>query len=208
MKKLILTGLAITGLSTSALADDASRDALQAQMQANAEFTSTFEQKVTDVNGQLLQQGKGTLSIAIPNRFNWHATEPDESLIVADGTDLWVYNPFIEQVSVMTLTQAMQASPMALLVQSDSSAWQDYQVEQQGQCYQIQPKPELLSGANPSLLRNAQACFEGDNLASLELLDAQGNTTLFSLSAHQSTVDPQLFVFELPEGVDLDDQRP
>ena len=46
-----------------------------------------------------------------PNRFNWHTTSPDESLIVADGKDVWVYDPFVEQVTALKMKDAVLNTP-------------------------------------------------------------------------------------------------
>ncbi|GLS84653.1 outer membrane lipoprotein chaperone LolA [Paraferrimonas haliotis] len=214
MKKTAITLVATVLLSQHALAASEALEKsdavsnLQQTMAKHSQFTSQFVQTVTDINGQVLQQGKGELSLSIPDRFNWHAVEPDESLIVADGENIWVYNPFIEQVTLMSLQQAIQASPMALLVQESSDAWDNYEVEQLQACYQITPKEALLSGPNPSMLRQASVCFENDYLSSLRLADSQGNTTLFKLTNHQDNPAAELFRFTPPQGVEIDDQRP
>lgn len=38
--------------------------------------------------------------------FNWHMTQPDESILVSDGKTLWFYNPFVEQATATWLKDA------------------------------------------------------------------------------------------------------
>ena len=59
-----------------------------------------YNQKIFDEAGMELQQGSGRLSVSKPNLVNWQTTLPDESLIVSDGSNLWFYDPSVEQVSV------------------------------------------------------------------------------------------------------------
>ena len=67
-------------------------------------FSANFSQEVLSESGELLEQSAGKLAISKPNLANWHTTEPDELVIVSDGKDVWFYNPWIEQVSVYSLS--------------------------------------------------------------------------------------------------------
>lgn len=62
-------------------------------------FHASFTQKVTDGSGNAVQDGQGDLWVKRPNLFNWHMTQPDESVLVSDGKTLWFYNPFVEQAT-------------------------------------------------------------------------------------------------------------
>lgn len=55
---------------------------------------------MTDGSGNAVQDGQGDLWVKRPNLFNWHMTQPDESILVSDGKTLWFYNPFVEQATV------------------------------------------------------------------------------------------------------------
>ncbi|MCG9722063.1 outer membrane lipoprotein chaperone LolA [Shewanella sp. Isolate7] len=188
-------------MAASCYADDATalKDAL-AQLD---NLKANFSQQVTDVNNKVIQQGSGTFALAVPNQFYWHLTQPDESLIVADGRDVWIYNPFAEEVSVLDFNQAIDASPIALLVHRDEVTWQDYRVERQDDCYQIAPK------AVDASVTGVEVCFKEKQLEVMKLTDQQGNLSVFNLSAQAPLAedDAKLFQFTVPEGVDIDDQR-
>jgi outer membrane lipoprotein carrier protein len=109
----VLSLLLATSLSSvAAMADDATE--LRAKLSNIDSLHATFTQQVTDINSKPIQTGSGVFALAYPNQFYWHLTQPDESLIVADGANLWIYNPFAEEVTVMDVAQAVDASPMAL----------------------------------------------------------------------------------------------
>lgn len=164
---------------------------------------ASFSQRVTDINQREIQQGVGIIALSYPNKFYWHLTEPDESLIVADGVDVWLYNPFAEEVSVLSMNQAIEASPIALLVHRDEQTWQQYEVTKQASCFSLTAKnqePEAYS---------IEICFEGELLTELKLTDQQGNLSHFTLSSQRALTsdESELFKFSIPEDVDIDDQR-
>lgn len=188
-------------MAASCYADDAT--ALKNALAQLDNLKANFSQQVTDVNNKVIQQGSGTFALAVPNQFYWHLTQPDESLIVADGRDVWIYNPFAEEVSVLDFNQAIDASPIALLVHRDEATWQDYRVERQDDCYQIAPK------AVDASVTGVEVCFKEKQLEVMKLTDQQGNLSVFNLSAQAplAEADAKLFQFTVPEGVDIDDQR-
>lgn len=164
---------------------------------------ANFSQTVTDINGKVIQTGEGVFALALPNKFYWHLTAPDESLIVADGTDVWIYNPFAEEVSVMDVNQAITASPIALLVRADPQTWSRYQVESDGQCFDISPIDKKAG------VSEVEVCFNEMSLTKMVLKDQQGNISNFILSDQTNVKESEvnLFEFIVPENVDIDDQR-
>ncbi len=52
--------------------------------------------------------GRGDLWVKRPNLFNWHMTQPDESVLVSDGKTLWFYNPFVEQATATSAERRHQ----------------------------------------------------------------------------------------------------
>ncbi|MGI2261428.1 outer membrane lipoprotein chaperone LolA [Shewanella sp. GXUN23E] len=201
MIKRVSFSVIAMALAFSAAADDAA--SLKQKLGHLNAVSADFQQTVTDVNDKQIQQGEGVIALAAPNRLYWHLTSPDESMIVADGKDVWIYNPFAEEVTVMGIDEVIAASPMALLVQQDDKVWQDYNVTQNGDCYQIKPK------SLDSQVVGVDVCFNGEQLSQFSILDNQGNTSLFKLRGQRALEagDNSLFKFTVPQNVDVDDQR-
>ncbi|MDR8523881.1 MULTISPECIES: outer membrane lipoprotein chaperone LolA [Shewanella] len=203
MKRLLT--IAALGLpmlyQVPALATDAEN--LKVKLAEIKSLKADFSQTVTDLNNKVIQTGEGVFALSQPNQFYWHLTAPDESLIVADGTDVWVYNPFAEEVSVMDINQAINASPIALLVHSDDATWSQYNVKQKDNCFDISPK-DTDSGVS-----EVQVCFNQTSLTQMVLTDQQGNISDFRLSNQNKIAenDRDLFKFVVPDDVDIDDQR-
>ncbi|QIR16178.1 outer membrane lipoprotein chaperone LolA [Shewanella aestuarii] len=190
--------------SGAVFADDAS--ALRDKLSNIDSLHAKFVQQVTDVNNKQIQSGEGIFALSYPNKFYWHLTQPDESLIVADGLNLWIYNPFAEEVTVMDVSQAVDASPIALLVHRDEQTWSQYSVtsvQAKEDCFDIQPK--TVTGNVVSV----NVCFKQNQLSSFNLTDEQGNLSQFSLSEQRVVNESEqaIFSFAIPENVDIDDQR-
>ena len=92
------------------------------------QFSAIFEQEVVDNAGNVLQRGGGDLSVKRPNLVHWNTTSPDESLIVSDGKSIFLFDPFIEQVTAYKLDGAIANTPILLITSNDSVLWNQYSV--------------------------------------------------------------------------------
>lgn len=194
---MLFSGLAFSG---SALAD--ANQELKSYLSGLQNFTAKFEQSVFDAEQHLLQQSSGELAIARPNKLRWHVTQPDEELLISDGSSLWLYNPFLEQATVYDLEQAIAQSPFMLLTSEDDAIWADYLISKQAAGFRITPK-EITNVAW------LQLNLKDKVISTIEMLDSQGKRSEFKLSQFTSGrhIQPEQFRFTAPEGVDIDDQR-
>ena len=202
MKKQLLMGTVLLMASTQVWADAASD--LKQKLAGVSLFSATFAQTVFDGKGKELQKASGDLQVQRPNRFNWHTTSPDESLIVADGQDVWVYDPFVEQVTALKLKDAVLNTPFILITGSDDTFWKNYDVVKQGDVYTVtsRNKDELISSFLVSFDRQ-------NNISRFVVKEAQGQWSEFTLSRfnRKPLLKGNEFVFKTPAGVELDDQR-
>ncbi len=169
-------------------------------------FKADFNQQVLSEEGQLLQTNKGRLAVSKPNLLYWSIIEPDESLIVSDGNTLWFYDPFIEQVTLYNIDNAINNTPILLLVNSDPTLWQNYLIKQiSSEHFIIQSKDENSQVKLLTLVFNKA----GNSLIKFEILDATGQLSRISLSNNQTlnADDKKLFQYTPIEGVAIDDQR-
>mgnify|MGYP000706926579 CR=1 FL=1 len=183
---------------------DNSKQLLMAKLGGIQYINAKFSQVIVDETNEVLQEGKGTLSISKPNLVNWHTIEPDENLIVSDGKELWFYNPFIDQVSVYSFTKSIAKTPVLLLTSEDPTLWDAYQVSQQGD------NSFLIHSLDVnSQVKSLELTFEEDKLSKLSILDSTGQTSHISLIDANFKTKPKntLFEFNVPEGVMVDDQR-
>ncbi|WP_392560560.1 outer membrane lipoprotein chaperone LolA [Orbus mooreae] len=197
MKKIIL--VLCLFFSCSVFAD--AKDVLQQRLDKVQGFYAKFSQVVKTADNQLIQEGKGELWMNRPNYFNWTMTEPDESVIISDSKDLWIYMPMVEQVTVMPLTQAVDNRLLLLMTDSKSAAWHDYQVTQKQNTFTLKPTDHSTGYFVLSVLPTGM-------IADFAIIEADGQRSYYQLS-HQTLgkVDMKYFQFTIPKNVSVDDQR-
>jgi len=179
------------------------RSALEAYTTGLDRLSARFLQRVVSPDGEIMDEGEGTLWMQRPDRFRWYYEGEFPELIVADGDRVWIYDESLEQVNVRIQDTAAGTSPLLLL--TDLSGLDEaYQVTELG----------TLSGSQLLQLqaKDAEAPFErlvlameNGELTRLVLEDSFGLRTELSFSdlERNPTLPPGHFVFEPPEGVDL-----
>jgi outer membrane lipoprotein carrier protein len=195
----ILMGLATVSFHASA--DDSA--ALKKKLATLNQFSAHFEQDVFDAQGKPLQKGNGDMTLQRPEHLRWDVKKPDESLIVSDGKAVWMYDPFVEQVTVMGLDKAMVNTPFLLLSSTDEKVWSQYTIDQNGTAFTVTPKKKDQRIASLRLV------FQGNQITRLEVDESQGQRSEFTLSNFTAApmIKSDTFSFKVPEGVTVDDQR-
>lgn len=188
--------------ATCARADDGA--ALKAKLAKVQLFGAHFEQQVFDQNGKQLQKATGEMVVSRPNRFRWETKQPDESLILSDGQEVWVYDPFVQQVSLMKLDSAINNTPFLLITSSDPKLWSQYEVLQEDHSFTV------TSRKKEQRIESLRIVFDAQwQINRFEVNEAQGQRSEFQLS--QFNLKPQIkadtFKFTVPSGVTIDDQR-
>ena len=202
MKKVVVMGALLLACTQSWAAGAA--DQLKQKLAGVKLFSAQFEQTVYDVKGRELQKAAGTLTVSRPNRFNWHTTTPDESLIVADGKDVWLWDPFVEQATAMSLKDAVVNTPFILISGTDDRFWKNYDVTREGDVFTV------ASRNQSELIASFRVTFDRqDNISRFDVKEAQGQWSEFRLSHfnRQPVLKGNEFIFTLPKGAELDDQR-
>ncbi len=192
----------IWSLSFNALADDSA--ALKKKLASIRQFSAHFEQTVTDAQGKPLQNGSGEMVLQRPDHFRWEAKKPDDNLILSDGKAVWLYDPFVEQVTVMSLSKAVVNTPFLLISSTDDKIWKDYLIDQDGSAFTITSKQK------DQRIESLRMVFDNQNhITRMEVNEAQGQRSEFTLSAFNAnpTLKADTFNFKTPEGVTVDDQR-
>ncbi|WP_293747699.1 outer membrane lipoprotein chaperone LolA [uncultured Paraglaciecola sp.] len=166
-------------------------------------YQANFTQTVVDIENTVLQQANGRIVLQQPNNLYWELFEPNESVLLADGTNIWNVDPFLEQVVVYGADSALENNPLILLTDPDSSKWQEFEVSQSDNQFVITQK-ELNGG-----IESLRLVFNGDTLVELESVDGQQQKSLllFSEIKQNNSLPKDTFIFVKPDGYELDDQR-
>ncbi|MGT9261799.1 outer membrane lipoprotein chaperone LolA, partial [Escherichia coli] len=181
---------------------DAASD-LKSRLDKVSSFHASFTQKVTDGSGAAVQEGQGDLWVKRPNLFNWHMTQPDESILVSDGKTLWFYNPFVEQATATWLKDATGNTPFMLIARNQSSDWQQYNIKQNGDDFVLTPK-----ASNGNLKQFTINVGRDGTIHQFSAVEQDDQRSSYQLKSQQNgTVDAAKFTFTPPQGVTVDDQR-
>ncbi|WP_077337928.1 outer membrane lipoprotein chaperone LolA [Pseudocolwellia agarivorans] len=169
------------------------------------QFSALFEQEVIDNAGNVLQRGGGDLAVKRPNLVHWNTTSPDESLIVSDGKSIFLFDPFIEQVTAYKLDGAIANTPILLITTNNESLWEQYSVSRTS-------KNNYVIHANDvnSRIKTLEINFnDKSELSGFTFLDVTGQLSKVLLKNVNLSPNlaPSLFTFTIPEGAHLDDQR-
>jgi outer membrane lipoprotein carrier protein len=199
------TAAFVLGLAAASSAHADAVDSLKAFVRDVKSGRSEFTQTVTSPDGAKKKTSSGTFEFARPNRFRFTYVKPFEQEIVADGQKVWIYDADLNQVSSRKLTQALGATPAALL--AGGSMEKDFDLkampDRDGLSW-AQALPHAKDGAFQSL----QVGFAGAKLAAVEIVDSFGQRSLlrFDQLAENAAVPAASFVFKPPAGADVLEQ--
>jgi outer membrane lipoprotein carrier protein len=192
-------------LITSAPAHADAVDALKSFVQDVQTGRATFTQTVTSPDGVKTKTSSGSFEFSRPDRFRFAYTKPFEQLIVADGQKVWIYDADLNQVSSRKFSQALGATPAALLAGGDLA--RDFVViaepSKDGLDW-AKATPKAKDGAFESM----RIGFKGKQLVAVEITDsfAQRSRLTFAQFAANVELPAQSFQFSVPKGADVLEQ--
>lgn len=166
---------------------------------------ATFTQQLTSADGQKKRTSSGSFAFERPNRFRFEYAKPFEQLIVSDGQKVWVYDVDLNQVTQRRLSQALGATPAALL----AGAALDKEFEltalpSQDGIDWVQALPRRKDGAFQSM----RIGFRGKELAAVEILDSFGQRSRLDFSQYEANaaIPASTWRFTPPAGADVIEQ--
>ncbi|WP_218354938.1 outer membrane lipoprotein chaperone LolA [Alteromonas lipotrueiana] len=201
--RLVLAG-ALSTTVFSALADEQAKQALQQRLNQMQQFRADFSQQVTDLQGNTVHQANGQLTMARPDKLRWQTKSPDETLLIADGRAVWNVDTFVEQVTIIEQSRAIENNPIILLTSNDSEKWQQFRITQPHEdTFTVTPKN------SDSQIQQLQLVFDEHSLVALSMKDAQEQTSELKFTAIETQFTPQLSNFEvtIDDTYTIDDQR-
>ena len=197
--------LSIALLFTAAVAKADALDALKAFIRDAKTGQANFTQTVTAPDGLKKKTSSGSFEFARPNRFRFTYAKPFEQVIVADGQKVWIYDSDLNQASSRKLSQALGATPAALL--AGGSLEKDFDLKpapDKGGLAWAEAVPRAKDGA----LQSVRIGFRGSELAAIEILDSFGQTSLLQFSQMTTNLPlaAERFRFVVPPGADVIEQ--
>ena len=189
-------------IAAPAGADDAGKR-LDAALKNMDNLTAEFRQTLRDEEKNVVQQSRGTLALQRPGKFAWIYTEPYEQRIIADGSELWIYDVELDQVTVKPMGEGLANAPIMILMKQ-AGVGDQFEVNEVGQrkyLYWV----ELLPRADDLEYTQIYIGIEGDQVRAMELQDKFGQSTQIVFDNLRVGVvhNPEVFKFTPPPGVDV-----
>jgi outer membrane lipoprotein carrier protein len=204
MKRIIIVTLSVVMSMWQSAYAQTDSELLQQKLSKFTSIQSNFAQQVINPEGEVIQNSWGQLTIARPGNFHWEVTKPDEELIVSNGQNMWLYSPFIEQVTIMKFSDAIAGTPFALLSGANAEEWANFNVKKIGEQFIVESNKQDVKGNEFIFTFDST-----DNVTEFVVEEEQGQKSIFTLS--DTKQGPKLtkgfFEFKIPQGVEIDDQR-
>jgi outer membrane lipoprotein carrier protein len=183
---------------------------VQARYDRTHQLSARFRQETRLHGFDQVQTGEGQVWILKPGMMRWDYAKPERQTIVASGDTLWIYLPQDRQVirdqvahSLGTRTPALFLAGQARLTElfTVTGAWPDDSSE--AGLVQLELTPQ--SGAVPYALVQLGIDPHSYLVRRVRLADALGNITTmwFEDIDTEQPVNPSLFQFQVPPGVDV-----
>ena len=203
MKLLPILFIGLIGsLSFSTMAADAEQR-LKTALKKMDNLSTEFKQTLLDEDKNIVQQSRGTLALQRPGKFAWIYVEPFEQRIIADGSELWIYDVELDQVTVKPMDEGISNAPIMILMK-ESDVTQQFKVSEVGQrkyLYWIELEP-LASDLE---FQRIFIGLEEGRVRAMELQDQFGQSTQIVFDNLRLGVvhNPATFKFVPPDGVDV-----
>jgi outer membrane lipoprotein carrier protein len=177
-------------------------ESLQTKLNAIRTMTANFNQ-VVKAKQKEVSSSSGSMAIQRPGHFRWQTEDPMEQLIVADGQNMWVYDPDLEQVTVKKQEKGLGGTAALFLSGYDDSVAKDFDVQESSSG--TVTTFDLKAKSSKENFQRIKLIFTKDDLTALELYDQLGQVTSVKLVQIKSNpkLSVKLFQFKPPKGVDI-----
>ena len=194
-------GLALAGLGA---AQAGARDALTTFSKGVKGLEGQFSQQVFDSKGKRKENTSGRVAMAAPRLFRWEYLKPFRQLIIADGKQIWVYDPALKQASVRSQGAEEQNSPLAALIDPQRLD-RDFNVKEAGTASGLEWLELTPKQAEDASFQRARLGFDKTGLVRMEVLDSLGQRTEIAFSGwkRNPAFPAKTFRFDPPKGTDV-----
>ncbi len=166
-------------------------------------FHAGFTQTVKSQDGRVQDQTHGQVWLQSPDKLRWVYSGEFPETIVADGSNIWIYDESLQQVTVKP--QSDQASDSPLMILADTSRLeQQFKVTELGD-FEGMLLLELKSLDDESEFERILLGLDSSGIRMMAMEDAFGQRTEvhFENMLKNPPIEPELFKFTPPEGADL-----
>jgi outer membrane lipoprotein carrier protein len=207
MNKIKLAAILLFLFHTTFVIAEGDKDPLQGFLDGFKSMEANFSQSLINENGEELEKTEGVLILQQPGKFHWAYETPYTQKIISNGDVIWVYDEDLEQLTIRNMGNAINETPAGIILGNNDITEHFVQVNMgviEGYDW-IELTPKNLEAQ----YRNIRLGFDKSKLGMMIILDNLGQTTRIDFSDVKKNTDlpSSTFEFEIPEGVDVIDER-
>ena len=180
---------------------------MRALMGGKPTIQARFAQTVLDANGAVIQRSLGTFTAQQPRQLHWQVQSPAAQLLITDGSNIWLYDPDLQQVTVDKLDAITAEAPMLVLSGQVESLLSKFDLagEGRGKDWTFRLQVRRGSANRGSGFQAVSVRVVGGDIASMRVDDALAQRTelVFTDVQHPPRVDAKLFRFVIPPGTEV-----
>ncbi len=152
----------------------------------------------------------GTVTFAKPGKMRWSYQEPEQSLVVSDGSWLWIYDPANREAQRYAVADGYLSGAAIQFLLGEGDIPRDFRVSAEsctGEVVDLELVPRQASTYEKLWVRVDRS--SGD-LLETTVVDLLGNATRVAFQEIQVNLDPapELFRFDPPAGVRVIELEP
>ncbi len=177
---------------------------LQKHYDQTTSFSAKFSEEITPVGG-MKRERQGVVYYHRPGKMRWEFGAPEKDLIVSDGVKLYNYQPDLSQVIEIPVKQAFRSSAATAFLLGMGNLERDFKVSEAARAPADGLRHLKLVPRNDG--DNIELGLDPKNydIVTLRIADQLGNVTALKFSdiRNGTALDPGLFTFKAPAGVDI-----
>jgi len=165
---------------------------------------ANFVQNVVNNKSNTTEQLNGQVSLQRPNLFRWEIQQPSQQLIIADGTNIWVYDADLQQATKQKIDYRQSNNPAMLLSGSLKDLPKNFIITKLsksdiGEWFELKPK------SGNTMFQKIQVQFVNGKLTTMYITDNLGQRTklVFTNVQINPKLKPILFKFKPSPSVDI-----
>ncbi|MBI5676790.1 MAG: outer membrane lipoprotein chaperone LolA [Nitrospirae bacterium] len=146
----------------------------------------------------------GSFSIKKPSMFRWKYALPRNEEVIISGTEIWIYKASEKQALKSKFNKSAYSQLPIAMLESLEKMKADYEIKTAGESVlELVPKGEM-GFVKKIQLEIASSEFP---IKTLTIFDMYGNTIILKLKDVKINpgLDDSLFVFKIPQGVEVHD---
>jgi outer membrane lipoprotein carrier protein len=204
MKFPVLLAASLVATLASGAAEAGARQKMQAFTLGLKGLDGRFDQRVYDSDGRETEASSGTVKVAAPRSFRWQTLKPSPQLVVADGDQVWIYDPDLEQVTVRNQSAEEQSSPLSVLI-DPTELDRQYKVSEGGTAAGLEWLVLAPKQGEDASFKQARLGFGAAGLVRMELQDSLGQRTVIGFGPWRRNpgFSAGTFRFTPPPGTDV-----